>query len=241
MAAGDVVVEGVDALEHHDLILAQLQGSGPAVIAHMPGKLILRNPDLLPFGQGGEVPVQQLHIQAQGGFVVDVPLRGPGSGAGVDGMKVVVHRHRVGVDPPALELLGDLHGGGGLSGAGGAGEEHDGAAFQIGEDFIRGQGHPLGVVVVALGQELLDVRLDAAVDLLQLISHGKNSFLSIGCVQIRALGMLTCQAGPKSGPGKRPRFRPSGPESCPGRTGSRGGTWGWGVGRSARFSGPPAW
>ena len=151
MASGDLVVEGVDALKDGDLILAQLQGRAPAVVAHLADELILGDHDLLPVGQGGKVAGEQLHVQALGGFIVDVPLGGAGRGAGVDGGKVVIHRHGVGVDSPPLQLLRDLHGSGGLARTGRAGEQHNGTALDVGQDLIRRQRDPLAVILVALG------------------------------------------------------------------------------------------
>ena len=113
MAAGDAVVQGVDALEDGNLVFPQGQGAAQAVVAHLPGKLKLGHQHLLPPGQGGKVPVQQIHVQAQGGLKVQAPLGGAG-GSGVQGFEIVIQGHRMAVHAPPPELLRDFHGSGGL-------------------------------------------------------------------------------------------------------------------------------
>ena len=166
MPAGDVVVQGVDALKDGNFVLFQFKGGAQAVIAHLPGELISGNGNLLPLGQGGKMPVQQLHVQKQGRLIVDDSLGGAGCGFGIQGDKVVVHGHGVGVDPTAAQLLGNFHGRGGFARAGRAGQQHDGAALQVGQDPVRRQRHPLGVVLVALGQKFRRITSGAPVNLL---------------------------------------------------------------------------
>ena len=166
MAAGDAVVEGMDPFKHHDLVFPQTERSPPAVVAHLADKLIFGDQDLLPPAQGGKMAVQQLHVQAERRLKIQFPLRGAGRSLGIGRLEVVVHGHRVGVHPPPPELLRDLHGSGGLAGAGGAGQQDDGAGLQIGQDLIRGQRDALRVVLVALRQKFCHIALDAAVDLL---------------------------------------------------------------------------
>ena len=203
MRTCDVVVQGMDALKDGDLILPQLQWGAPSVVAHLAGKLKFGDDDLLPPAQGGEVLVQQLHIQALGRFVVDVSLGGAGRGLAVQALEVVVHSHRVGIDAPALELLRDLHGGGGLARTRGPGEQHHGALVQIAQDAVCGQGHPLGIRLVALLQKLGDIGLDPSVDLLKLIGHWFKP------------------------PGRSAGSRPSAPELWRTSPNSHGDTWGW--------------
>ena len=166
LPAGNVVVEGVDALENGDLVLFQLQGGAQAVVAHLAGKLKLGDEDFLPPAQGGKVLAEQLHVQAEGRLVVDAAVGGAGDGGGVLGEEVVVHGHRPGVHPPAEQLLGNFHGRGGLARARGAGQQHDGAVLQVGQDSVRRQRYPLGVVLVALGQKFRRITSGAPVDLL---------------------------------------------------------------------------
>ena len=139
MTAGDIVVQGVDALKDSDLVFLQPERGAQAVVAHLAGELVPGNDDFLSPGQGGEVPVQQLHVQEQGGLIVDDAIGGAGGGFGVHGEKVVVHRHRPGAHTPALKLLGDFHGRGGFARPGGTGQQHDGAAVQIAQNPVRGQ------------------------------------------------------------------------------------------------------
>ena len=115
MPVGDHVVQGVDALEDHHLVLLELDGLGGLLNAHLAGELILRHIDPLALGQLGEVLVQKLHVQAQGRLQVDVPLRGAGRGGRVHGVEVVVHRHIMAAHALLLQRGGDLHGRGGLA------------------------------------------------------------------------------------------------------------------------------
>ena len=91
--------------------------------AHLPGKLKLGDEDLLPPVQQPEMLVEQIHVQQEGGFVVDVPVPVPGAGLRVQGLEVVVHSDGVGVDAQLLQLGLDLLGRGGLAAAGGAAEQ----------------------------------------------------------------------------------------------------------------------
>ena len=171
VAAGNVVVEGVNALEDGNLVLPQPQGGAPAVVAHLAGELEVGDDDLLPPGQPVKGLVQQFHVQQFGGLVVDVPLRRAGGRPAVEGLEVVVHGHRVGVDPPALQLPLHLHGRGGLARAGGTGQEHDGALLHPRQDLVHGGVDALLVVGVTLGQKGGRVPPDFFVDLTELIGH----------------------------------------------------------------------
>ena len=85
VAAGNVVVEGVDALEDGDLMSFPAAGvprlslriwranSKWGTMTHSPGQLV-------------KGLVQQLHVQQFGGLVVDVPLRRAGGGPAVEGL-----------------------------------------------------------------------------------------------------------------------------------------------------------
>ena len=114
---GDDVVEGVDALEDGDFIRTQLEGVGLDGGAHLPGKLELGDEDFLTLVQHIEVPVEQVHIQAEGGFIVDLALPVPGAGLRVYGLEVVVQGDGVGVDAHFLQLCLDLLGRGGFPAA----------------------------------------------------------------------------------------------------------------------------
>ena len=59
------------------------------------------------------------------------------------------------IDSPAAELLGNFHRRGGLAGAGGAGEQHNGAVFQIGKSVVN----PRGVIIVQIIQHLVFRRI----------------------------------------------------------------------------------
>ena len=175
MPPGDVVIEGVNALEDGDLVFVQLQQGAPAVVAHLPGKLKLGHHHPLPPGELGEGVVQQVHVQQQGGFVVDVPLGGAGRGAAVESLEVVVHGDGVGVDAPPLQLLLQLEGRGGLARAGGAGQQHHRALRHSRKDAVGDVLQPLLIAGVALGEKGLGVGLDLLVDLGQLVGHVRFS------------------------------------------------------------------
>ena len=176
MASGDVVVEGVDALENGDLIGPQGEGPPPGVVAHLAGKLKLGDNDFLPPGELGKSLIQQIHVQQQGRFQIDVTLRRAGRGGAVHGLEVVIQRDGVGGDPPAFQFLLQLEGGGGLAGAGGAGEQHDGTLVPPLEDGVGGLGNALLILLVALGQEGGWIVAEGLPDLLELIGQGSHSF-----------------------------------------------------------------
>ena len=171
-AAGAVVVQGVDALEDGYFVLAQAEGRAHMDAAHLAGKLELGHPDGLTLGQQGKVMAQEVHVHALGGLEVDHPVCRPGGGLGVEGLEVVVHGDGVGVDATLLQFFLNFQGGGGLAGAGGAGQQDDGAVLQVVQDHV-GRSADLGSVLgVGLLQETLYVLVDAAVDLPELIAHG---------------------------------------------------------------------
>ena len=171
VTAEDVVIEGVDALENGDLVLVQLQKGAPAVVAHLAGKLILGHHHPLAPGQLGESLVQQVQVQQHRRLVVDVPLGGAGGGLAVEGLIVVVHGDGVGVHPPALQLLLQLEGGGGLARAGGAGQQHDGADLHPLQNTVHRRVNAALIGGVAGLQKSLGIGAEALVDLLQLIGH----------------------------------------------------------------------
>ena len=73
VAAGDVVVEGVDALEDGDLVLTQLQGVPRLSLRIWRANSNLGDHYPLPVGELGEGVVQQVHVQEPGRLVVNVP------------------------------------------------------------------------------------------------------------------------------------------------------------------------
>ena len=155
----------MDALENGDLVIAQLEGLALNIRAHLPGELKLGNQDLLPPVQGGKVLVEQVHVHAEGGLVVDLPLPVPGRCLRVHGLEIVVHADGVGVDAHLLQLGLDLLGGGGLAAAGWAGEQDDPGFGQVVRD-LPGRGLDLPVVgLVALLRKALGVAADGVVDL----------------------------------------------------------------------------
>ena len=171
MHVGDHVVERVDALEDDDLVGVQAKGFAGLQHAHLAGKFVLGDIDALAPAQQIEVAVQQLHVQAQRRFQIHLALRRAGHRVRRDGLEIVVHRHIVGAHAAAVQLVGDLHGGGRFSAAGGAGEQHDGAALQVADDPLRSRSD-LGVVGrVALLKEALRVRDRAVVDVCEKIAH----------------------------------------------------------------------
>ena len=175
MAARNIVIEGVDALEYGYLILAQTQGRDGGV-PHLAGKGKFGDQDLLPPGQGGKMLIQQVHVQQPGRLVIDLARLRPGRGAVVQRFEIVIHGNRVGIDAPALQLLLHLLGRGGLARAGGAGQKHHRTFIDILDDAVGGTGHLQAVLPVALLQKILYVAPDTPVDLLQLIGHGISSF-----------------------------------------------------------------
>ena len=225
--AGAVVVEGVDALEDGHLVLPQAEGGAHLVVAHLPGELEVGHHDGLPLGELGEVGVEQVHVQAFGGLKVDGPIGGAGDGLGVKGLEVVVQGDGVGQDPPPLQLLLDLQGGGGFPRPGGAGEQDDGAQGEVGQDGIRRLAHLLGVLGVALLQKPVHILVDAAVDLLQLIGHCSASFQARQGTKSQSGNKWGSQAGPVTPRRLFPR------EWCRWCAGTPGDTWGW------PFGGPP--
>ena len=170
MHLGDHAVEGVNTLEDHHFVLLQLDGLGWLLHTHPPGELILGHEHPLPPGEHGEVPVQQLHVHAQGRLQIQLALRGAG-GVLVDGFEIVVHGHIVGAYPPPVQLLGDLHGGSGLAGAGRAGQQDDGAVGLVLNDHIGGLGHLAAIGFVALGHEGHRVRDGSEIDVIELVRH----------------------------------------------------------------------
>ena len=172
--AYDDVVQGVDALEDGDLIVSQPQGLGENVGAHLAGEFKFGHVNGPALVQHGEVAVQQVDVQTEGGFVVDGPIPVPGGGLRVHGVEVVVHGDGVGYNPHLLELLFNLHGGGGLAGAGGAGEEHDMGLPPAGGNFLGGPPHLLGVGAVAPLGKALGIGADLFVDLPQGVGHGEG-------------------------------------------------------------------
>ena len=166
MAAGDIVIQGVNALENSDLIFAQLQGESQRIVAHLAGKLEFGDDDLFPLGQSGEVLAEQFHVQTQGRFIVNISVGSAGGSFAVESFKIAVHSHCVGIYSPTLQFFCDFHSCGGFARTGRAGQQDDGTLVQVGEDLISGQGDPLGVVFIALSQKLRDITFDPFVDLL---------------------------------------------------------------------------
>ena len=162
----DDVVQGVDALENRHVVLPQPHGPGEDVRAHLPGKLILRNMNQLPPVQHGEVLVQQVHIQAEGGLIVNGSLPVPGEGLRVHGLEIVVHGNRVGHNAHLHQLFLDFQRGGGLPGAGGAGEEDDVGLPPVIRNLPGGGGHLFRELLIALPGEGGGVAADGFVDLL---------------------------------------------------------------------------
>ena len=167
----------MDALEDGQLILPQAQGLGEDVRAHLPGELILGDVDGLPPVQHGEVAVEKVDVQAEGGLVVDGPLPVAGGGLRVDGVEVVVHGDGVGLHAGLVQELLDLHGGGGLAGAGGAGEQDDVGLVPVARDALGGQLQLALELRLGALHEGLGVILCQLIDVLQRVSHRNSPFV----------------------------------------------------------------
>ena len=157
----------MDALEDGDLVLPQLERAAFDGGTHLPGKLKLRDIDLFATVQHPEVPVEQVHIQVEGGLVVDLPLPVSGHCLRVHRLEVVVHGDGVGGDAHLLELGLDFLGRGGLAGSGGAAQKDNPALGQVVRDL---PGRLLNLPVVgrvALLYKALGVAADRLVDLLE--------------------------------------------------------------------------
>ena len=72
----------------------------------------------------------------------------------------------MGQHTPLFQLFLDLQGSGGLAGAGGTGQQDDGACREVVQDGVRCLADLVGVLSVARLQKALHILVDAAVDLL---------------------------------------------------------------------------
>ena len=171
----------MDPLKDGNFVLAQLQGVALDGRAHLAGKLELGDVNLLPLIQKLEVPVQQIHVQAEGGLIVDGPLPVPGGGLRVYGLKVVVQSDGVGVDAHLLQLGLDLFGRGGLAAAGGAGEQDNPGLLLVLRNLLRRSLNLLVESGVALLHKPPGVGADRVVDLLELVRH-RNTHLSLSII-----------------------------------------------------------
>ena len=179
VAGGDPGVQGMDALEDGDLVLAQLQGSACAVVAHLPGKLKFGNDDLFPPGELGEVLIQQGQVHHLRGLVVDLPVGRAGGGLGVLVDEVVIHGDGVAANAPALQFPADHPRRGGLARAGGPGQQHHGAVLPVAADEVRRRVHLVLKRLVALSHKTGRVPAHRLVDLLELIGHSNLPFRSV--------------------------------------------------------------
>ena len=177
MARGDHVVERMDALEDHDLILAQLEGLRRLKGAHAAGEFVLRHMDALAAREHREVLVHQLHIQAERAFQVVLPFRRAGRGLGADGVEVVVHAHVMAADAAPLQRLGDLHGRRRLAGARRPGQQHNGAVFDVVRDLFRRRLHVGVIDRVALLDQAAGVRNGFEIDFRKVVCHVQSSRL----------------------------------------------------------------
>ena len=161
----------MDALAHGDLVLAEAHGPADGAGLHARDEIIARQVDLFAAGERIEVLAEQIHVQARGGLEVDVALRRARRGAGVHGAEIVVHGEALAADAHLAQGLGDLHGRGGLAAAGRAGQQHDRARVHVLGDGAGRALDLLGVGRVARVDEFLGVSLNAAVDLLNVVTH----------------------------------------------------------------------
>ena len=175
VAVGELGVQGVDALENGHLVLPQLQGGAPAVVAHLPGKLKPGHQNPLAPGQLGEVLVQQLQVHHLRRLVVDGAVGRAGHPVGIGADEVVVHGYRVGAHPPALQLLAELFRRRRLARAGGAGQQHHRAFLHVLADLFRGPGDLVLIAPVALLHELHRVPPHGGVDVSKFVCHGSAS------------------------------------------------------------------
>ena len=175
MHVGYHVVERVDALEDNDLVLAELDGLRRRLDAHLARELILRHEDTLALGEHGEVLVQKLHVHAARRLQIHLALRCARHGGGVDGLEIVVHADIVRLDADVLQLIGQLHRGSGLAGAGRAGQQDDGAVLAVLRDQLRRLGNARLICRVTLFDEALRVGHGLEIDLFKLICHVYSS------------------------------------------------------------------
>ena len=153
---GDHGIERMDTLEYDHLVLFQLDGLGRLLDTHAAGELVLGHIDALAPRKLLKVPVQEIHVQTQRRFQIQIPLRRAGRAA-VYGFEIVVHAYVVGVHTALLQRFGDLHGSRGLARAGGAGQQNDGAALFVFQNAVHRLAHSVTVELVAFSHKALGI------------------------------------------------------------------------------------
>ena len=167
----------MDALEHDDLVLLELDGLGRFEHTHLAGKLVFGHINALALSEQVKVLVQKLHIETQGRLKVDLTLGGAGGGGRVYRHKIIVHADIVGVHALAFQLLAYLASRGRLTRARGAGQKNDGAVFPVRNYFICGGLDTPAVNLVAFLDKAFGVGDGLEVDITELICHVHFTFL----------------------------------------------------------------
>ena len=118
MLAHNSGIEGVDALENDDLVLAALQPSDLAA-AILPGEIKGRHLDLLTAREHFYMFAQQLQIKPRGRLVIYGAVLGALGGGFIQREKIVVHRDSMCLHSRLVKIFLQPESCGGLSGAGG--------------------------------------------------------------------------------------------------------------------------
>ena len=95
-------------------------------------------------------------------------------------MEIVVHADIVGVETATVQLLGNLHGCGGLARTRGAGEQDNGAVGTVIQDAFRRKADFFVVGVIRFLNKALRVGNGAEIDLAQIVGHKESSLPEVG-------------------------------------------------------------
>ena len=159
----------MDALGNDDGIGIALHlriAAGGAVLEVVPGDL-----HLFAVHQAADAADQVVHVHAIGGL----PIRQLG-GTAVKRQEEVIHMDHADLDTQVLQIVLQPQGGGGLAGAGGAGQRHHGAFLPGGENG-GGCGADLIVKDLLAAQDELGLVPHGVIDVFQVDdSHAMRSF-----------------------------------------------------------------